>query len=63
MVVQNLRNNAATAKEIIARTVPKIPLEARWPCHRALENSILTDKTCWPAKTKSELRPLLARYL
>jgi 5'-methylthioadenosine phosphorylase len=63
MIVQNLRQNAAAAKQVIAQTIPQIPGEPGWPCHNALQNAILTDKSCWPARTKSELRLLLARYL
>jgi 5'-methylthioadenosine phosphorylase len=63
MVIANLQKNAALAKAIIARTLPQIPSEANWPCHRALENAIMTDKKLWPAKTKQALKPILAKYL
>jgi 5'-methylthioadenosine phosphorylase len=63
MVIENLRCNAALAKAIIARTIPQIPEKPNWPCHDALRNAIMTDKQCWPAKTKRELAPLLKKYL
>jgi len=63
MVVANVTRNAATAKAVIARVIPKIPLEPGWPCHDALKNAIMTDRTVWPKKTIAELKPLLARYL
>lgn len=63
MVIENLRKNAEMAKAIIARTIPQIPDEPSWPCHDALRNAIMTDKKVWPAKTKRELAPLLAKYL
>jgi 5'-methylthioadenosine phosphorylase len=63
IVIDNLRRNAEMAKKIIAATVPKIPTEPNWPCHSALNNSIMTDKKLWPAKRKNELAPLLAKYL
>jgi 5'-methylthioadenosine phosphorylase len=63
MVVSNLKKNAATAKAIICQALPRIPFEPDWPCHRALENAILTDKQYWPPKTKRELAPILAPYL
>jgi hypothetical protein len=28
-----------------------------------LKNAIMTDRKFWPAKTKKELAPLLAKYL
>jgi len=63
MVIANLMRNAAQAKAILKRTIPKIPAEPNWPCHDALKNAIMTDKKLWPAKTKSDLRPILAKYL
>jgi hypothetical protein len=32
-------------------------------CHSALRNAVITDRKFWPSKVKSELRPLLAKYL
>jgi 5'-methylthioadenosine phosphorylase len=63
MVIENLHKNAEVAKSIIARVIPQIPREPNWPCHNALHTAIMTDKKLWPAKTKKELAPLLARYL
>lgn len=63
IVLDYLRRNAEMAKLIIASTIPQIPAEPNWPCHSALNNSIMTDKKLWPAKTKKELAPLLAKYL
>lgn len=63
MIIDNLHKNAATAKRIIVETIPAIPQVPDWPCHRALQNAILTGKKFWPAKTKSDLRPILQKYL
>jgi 5'-methylthioadenosine phosphorylase len=63
MVINNLRKNAEMAKAIIAKTIPQIPATPTWSCHNALQNAIMTDKKVWPAKTKRELAPLLAKYL
>ncbi len=63
MVLENLRWNADMAKKIMAAVVPHIPEAPNWPCHSALHNSIMTDKKLWPAKTRKELAPLLAKYL
>jgi 5'-methylthioadenosine phosphorylase len=63
MVVANLTRNAALAKDVVKRTIAAIPREANWPCHRALENAIMTDRKCWPAKTKKQLALLLKKYL
>jgi len=63
MVIANLQRNAAQAKEIVQRVLPQIPSEPGCSCQRALENAILTDKKLWPAKTRTELEPLLRKYL
>ncbi len=63
MIVANLMKNAAMAKAIIAKAVPQIPTEPNWPCHSALKDAIMTDKKLWPAKTKRELGPIIAKYL
>jgi 5'-methylthioadenosine phosphorylase len=63
MVVANLMKNAGQAKAIIARVIPQIPAEPNWPCHDALRNAIMTEKKLWPTKTKTQLKPLLKKYL
>jgi 5'-methylthioadenosine phosphorylase len=62
-VIAYLHRNADTAKQIIAHVIPQTPAAPTWPCHRALQNAILTPKELWPAKTIRELRPLLANHL
>lgn len=62
MVLGNLLRNAETAKKILVEAVRDIPVAPGCSCHDALRNAILTSKPHWPAKTKAELRPLLARY-
>ena len=63
MVIDNLHKNAETAQRVVLGTLPLIPKEPGWPCHDALRNAFLTDKKFWPAKRKTELRPILAKYL
>jgi 5'-methylthioadenosine phosphorylase len=63
MVIANLMKNAAMAKAIIAKVLPRIPAVPCWPCHDALKNAIMTDRKCWPAKTIRELKPILRKYL
>lgn len=63
MVIANLMKNAAAAKAIIARAIPRIPAEPNWPCHSALKNAIMTDRRLWPQKTIADLKPILAKYL
>ena len=54
---------SAKAKEIITRVVPRIPTEAHWPEHRALDHAIITDRKYWPEETKLRLETLLERFL
>ncbi len=61
-VVGHLMANAARAKEIIARVIPRIPTEANWPEHRALDMALLTDKALWPEETKESLQAILQRF-
>ncbi len=63
MVIDYLHRNAEMAKQIVSRTLPRIPAEPNWPCHSALQNAFLTDRTLWPARTRRELEPLLRKYL
>lgn len=63
IIIENLRKNAEMAKAIVARTIPQIPKQPNWPSHDSLRNAIMTDTKLWPAKTRRELAPLLAKYL
>lgn len=62
-VVGHLLHNAATAKTILARVIPRIPTVADWSEHSALAMALMTDKTLWPAETVCKLRAILERYL
>lgn len=62
-IVGHLRANAETAREIIARVVPRIPLGADWPEHRALDGAIMTPRELWPPETVASLGVILERLL
>lgn len=63
MILDNLRRNAALAQSIILDAIPRIPVTADWPCHGALRNAIMTQRSLWPKETIRRLGPILARYL
>jgi 5'-methylthioadenosine phosphorylase len=63
MVIQNLRCNAETAKQVVAGVIPRIPATPNWPCHDSLRNAIMTERKSWPKKTIRELAPILRKYL
>ena len=60
MIIANLIKNADMAKAIITRALPLISAQPGCSCHRALRHAIMTDKKFWPAKTRAELKLLLA---
>ncbi|HSJ04345.1 MAG: S-methyl-5'-thioadenosine phosphorylase [Verrucomicrobium sp.] len=62
-VVGHLHANATTAKSILARVIPRIPLEATWPEHQALAAAVFTDRKLWPEDTKTSLQAILSPYL
>src|SRR3982074_652099 len=43
-VFEHLVANAETAKKILADTIPRIPVQANWPEHRALDMALVTDR-------------------
>ena len=61
-VVSHLRANADTAREVIARVIPRIPPEPNWPEHTALRTAIVTPREYWPQETLDKLRLLLDRF-
>jgi 5'-methylthioadenosine phosphorylase len=63
MVIANLHRNAGQAKAILSRVIPTLPQEPNWPCHDALRNAIITEKSLWPAATRKALGPILQKYL
>lgn len=59
MIIEYLHRNADLAKAIVKDVVGRIPEAPGCSCHRALQQAILTDPKCWPAKTRKELALLL----
>lgn len=62
-VMEHMTANAAAAKAVIAAAIPRIPLEANWPEHRALDSALMTPRSLWPAETVERLRAVLGRFL
>jgi 5'-methylthioadenosine phosphorylase len=54
--------NAETAKKILANVIPRLPTEANWPEHRALDSALVTDRKLWPETTRDKLGAILARF-
>jgi 5'-methylthioadenosine phosphorylase len=63
MVFENLKTNAATAREILPRVIEQIPMVADWPEHRALDHALVTPREMWPEGTAGRLGAILVRFL
>jgi 5'-methylthioadenosine phosphorylase len=63
MVIANLQQNAATAQQIIAGTVERLPFERTCECATALKFALITRPDAVPALTAAELAPLVGKYL
>ena len=61
-VFGHLVANAEMAKKILAEAIPKIPRDADWPEHSALNSAIVTDRKLWPEPIVKKLGPILARF-
>jgi 5'-methylthioadenosine phosphorylase len=62
-VMAHVAANAAMAKAVLARVIPRIPQVADWPEHRALDTALMTPRSLWPEDTVASLRPMLERFL
>lgn len=62
-VYEHVQANAATAKSILQRAIPKIPSQPDWPEHRALDGALFTEQSLWPEESVERLRPILERFL
>ena len=62
-VVAHLHANVSMAKAILPRAIARIPLEANWPEHHALDGAIMTARDLWPEETAEKLQPILQRFL
>ncbi len=60
-VMAHLSANAAAARRILARVIPRIPAEPNWPEHTALDSALITPKEFWPKETVEKLGVLLER--
>lgn len=62
-VMAHVSANAAMAKAVIAKVIPRIPLQPGWPEHRALDGALMTDRKLWPEKVVQSLKPILERFI
>ena len=61
-VIGHLLANAETAKKLLIDLIPRVPTEANWPEHRALDSALVTDRKLWPEETRKRLSAILGRF-
>ena len=63
MVMSTLSKNAATAQEIIAGAVERLPYERTCECASALKYALVTRPEMIPDEVKADLAPIIGKYL
>ena len=63
MVMSTLSKNAATAQEIIAGAVERLPYERTCECASALKYALVTRPEMIPEQVKADLEPIIGKYL
>ena len=63
MIVANVTQNAETAREVIRRSVGRLPVARECACATALASAIITRPDAIPQSTRSELAPIIGKYL
>jgi 5'-methylthioadenosine phosphorylase len=61
-VVQNLLKNVATAKDVLARAIPKLGEQCHAGCRDALASAVITSPAKFPPATRRRLALLLDRH-
>lgn len=62
-VIGHLLANVDSARKVLAEVIPKLPMTADWPEHRALESALVTPRELWPAEQIQKLGGILARFV
>ncbi len=63
MVMSTLSQNAATAQQIIAGAVERLPFERTCECASALKYALVTRPEMIPDQVKRDLAPIIGRYM
>ena len=62
-VLEIIRQNVATARNIIKQAVLALSAEPKCACGSSLQYAIMTDRTLIPEQTRKDLEPILGKYL
>jgi len=63
MVMSTLAKNAATAQQIIAGAVERLPYERTCECASALKYALVTRPEMVPQQVKKDLAPIIGKYI
>ena len=63
MIVSHLMQNARTAQRIIAGTVEQLEVDRSCGCGQALATAIITSPEAIPARVKTDLAPIIGKYI
>jgi 5'-methylthioadenosine phosphorylase len=63
MVMSTLSKNAATAQQIIAGAVERLPYERTCECASALKYALVTRPEMVPDQVKKDLAPIIGKYI
>jgi len=61
-VVKNLLQNVATAKDVLARTIPDVAPPRTCDCPQLLQKAIITDPRAFPITTRRRLELIIGKY-
>jgi 5'-methylthioadenosine phosphorylase len=61
-VIAHLLANADAARKVIVDVILRLPGEANWPEHSALDSALVTERKLWPSATIERLGPILGRF-
>ena len=62
-VIKTLLGNVAAARQAIKNVIPKLADNPDWPCHHALENAIITDRSAIPEEARKKFDLIAGKYL
>jgi 5'-methylthioadenosine phosphorylase len=63
MIIANLTQNAAMARQVLATAVQHLPFERTCECSRALATALITRPDAIPPARKSALQPIIGKYI
>jgi 5'-methylthioadenosine phosphorylase len=61
-VIAHLLANADAARKVIVDVILRLPGEANWPEHSALDSALVTERKLWPPPAIERLGPILGRF-